>query len=278
MSVILVISSQVVCGYVGGSATRTILEGLGHRVWLVPTVILSNHPGHAEVTGEQVPAERIGSLLDGLERNGWLAEIDMVMTGYLPTRSHGEQAAAAIDRVVAAQPSARVVCDPILGDDPDGLYVDESAAATIRDSILPRAGLATPNRFELEWLTGLPVTNPAQAVTAALALPQVEVLASSIPGNAGGGTLHDMILSEDGSWRTTIERRDVVPHGIGDLLAALYLGHAVNSAPPKTALARASAGVQAALNSSPGPDDLPLPQIQPLWAQAPLWPVEELAV
>lgn len=276
MSVVLVISSQVVCGYVGGSASRTVLEGLGHRVWLVPTVILSNHPGHADVTGEQVPAERIGSLLDGLDRNGWLAEIDMVMTGYLPTPAHVEQAAAAIDRVIAARPATRIACDPILGDDPGGLYVDESSAAMIRDNILPRAGLVTPNRFELEWLSGLAVANPAQALKAARALPDVDVLASSIPADAGGDTIHDMITGEDAGWRTSMAQRDVVPHGIGDLLAALYLGHALNGAPPQTALARASAGVQAALNSSPGPDDLPLPQLRARWAEAKPLPTEKL--
>ncbi len=50
-----------------------------------------------------------------------------------------------------------VLCDPVIGDH-GGLYVPEAVATAIRDRLMPLATLATPNRFELAWLTG---TEPA---------------------------------------------------------------------------------------------------------------------
>ncbi len=41
----------------------------------------------------------------------------------------------------------RIVVDPVLGDDPKGLYVPEAVAAELREQLVPLADVVTPNAF-----------------------------------------------------------------------------------------------------------------------------------
>ena len=81
---VLAISSQVARGHVGLGAVVPVLQALGHDVIALPTVLLSNHPGHAHAAGECVGPDQLRRMLDALGANGWLGEIDAVLTGYLP--------------------------------------------------------------------------------------------------------------------------------------------------------------------------------------------------
>jgi pyridoxine kinase len=84
----LVISSQVAHGHVGLSAIVPALQAMGHEVIALPTILLSNHPGHAKVAGFKVEPSVLGQMLDALEANGRLKRVDAVLTGYLPTVDH----------------------------------------------------------------------------------------------------------------------------------------------------------------------------------------------
>ena len=85
---VLAISSEVARGHVGNSAARFALNRLGHQVIALPTVMLSNHPGHSHVAGTRIEPDTLRRMLDALDKNGWLAEVDAVLTGYLPTAEH----------------------------------------------------------------------------------------------------------------------------------------------------------------------------------------------
>lgn len=275
MAIVLCISSQTARGYVGGSAARIALERLGHQAWLLPTVVLSNHPGHCVFAGEQVPPGRLRAMLDALKANGWIEEIDAVLAGYLPTAEHVRFAESAIEAVRGVNPQARVLCDPILGDDPDGLYIDETAAQALRDAVLPLADVVTPNRFELEWLTGLGAGSAAEAAKAAAALAAPSALVTSLPG-AAPGTLCNLLWSNGKALVGEVALRSFAPHGAGDLLAALFLGHLLKGASMEEALGRAVAGVEAALEASGMADELQL-TADDGWARASPLPVAPLA-
>jgi pyridoxine kinase len=266
MAIVLCISSQTARGYIGGSAARIALERLGHQAWHLPSVVLSNHPGHAVFAGEQVPPGRLRAMLDALKANGWIDEIDAVLTGYLPTPEHVGFAESAVAMVRAVNPDATVLCDPIMGDDPGGLYLDESAAAAIRDMLLPLANMITPNRFELEWLAGREVRSVAQAMEAAAALPCPAALVTSLPGVAPE-TVCNLLRDGSSAWECAVAERPFAPHGAGDLLAALYLGHRLKGAPAQDAFGRAVAGVGKALETSGMADELQL-AADPGWADA----------
>ena len=56
---------------------------------------------------------------------------------------------------VRRHPQAIYCCDPVIGDVEEGVYVREGIEAFCATHALPQADIATPNRFELERLTGL---------------------------------------------------------------------------------------------------------------------------
>lgn len=256
MARVLVLSSHVAFGTVGLAVTVPVLQSLGHEVIALPTIVLSNHPGYPHVAGEKLPAVDLERMLNALAANRWLRGTDAVLTGYLPTPSHVVAACSAVRRVRAGNASALIVCDPIFGDDPEGLYLDAPTAAAVRQQLLPLCDLATPNRFELAWLTGRKVDSPETAVEAARALDVPAVVATSIP--APGDQLASLHVSKNEACGCFVPRRRTAPHGTGDLLAALYLGHALNGAEPGTALGAAVAGVEAAIGASADRDELSL--------------------
>ncbi|HKZ96941.1 MAG TPA: PfkB family carbohydrate kinase [Hyphomicrobiaceae bacterium] len=274
MARILALSSMVARGCVGLSAIVPALHRLGHEVIALPTVLLSNHLGHARAAGMEVPADKLAQIIDALDGNGWLGELDAVLTGYLPSPGHVRLAVAAIERVRSHRAAARVFCDPVLGDDPKGLYLDETAAATLRDELVPRADTLTPNRFELAWLSGRPVEDARSAIEAARRLPVAVTLATSVP--APGATIANLLISASRCYRCLVPRLEAVPHGTGDFMTALFAGYCLKGGTGAGPLAAATAGVAAAIAASHGKDELELAASQDAWSGAPPLPVDEL--
>lgn len=257
MARILAISSQVAFGHVGLSALVPVLQRQGHEVITVPTVVLSNHYGYELVGGVDLEPSAMASILTALQSNGWLEGLDALITGYMPSVQHVEVVARGLTRLADEMPDLIYLCDPVIGDDPDGLFVDEDVAAAIRDQLVPLADIVTPNRMELAWLTGQPVTDCASADAACDLLGgDLLVAATSIP--AGAGQLANLLSTEDEACYATTIRRGGVPHGTGDLFAALLLGHMLNGCDDRESLARAAAGVGTVVLASIGATELKL--------------------
>jgi pyridoxine kinase len=263
---VLALSSNVAYGSVGLAAIVPALHCLGHEVVAVPTVLLSNHPGHDHVSGEQIAPATLERILDQLAANGWLASIDAVLTGYLPSEAHVEVACSAFARVLTANASALLICDPVLGDEPGGLYIDEAAAAAIGEHLVPQSDLVTPNAFELAWLSDVWFETPEGAAEAARGIGVPAVLATSVP--ASDDRLATLLVSEKATQACFVPRRPMAPHGTGDLLAALYLGHLLNGLQADACLARAVAAVEASIGRSAGKGELSLAGAGAIWAGA----------
>jgi pyridoxine kinase len=270
MARVLVLSSHVAFGSVGLAAIVPALQWLGHEAIVMPTVLLSNHPGYARFAGDPVLPGQIAAMVDALEANGWLADTAAVITGYLPSPAHVGEARSAVERVRHANPSAIYLCDPVFGDEAEGLYLSNATASAIRDELLPLCSLATPNGFELSWLAGLPVGDPLEARQAAGALGVPSVLATSVP--ATDDRLANVLVTRDACVACYVRRRPSAPHGTGDLLAAMYLGRLLNGEAPAAALAAAASAVEASVAASLGRDELPLAAAGALWANAPALP------
>lgn len=265
MSTVLLLSSQVAYGHVGLSAGAPVLRRLGHRVTPLPTVMLSNHPGWPHVAGMRTPVETLRAMVDALADNGWLAAHDTLLTGYLPTPDHVALAADLVARLRAANPAARVVVDPVLGDLPKGLYIDAAAAEAIRDGLVPLADVLTPNAFELGWLSGLDPDSPklaslhgAECLARALA-PAAHVLVTSPP--MGAGQTGVLSVRPEGSAIFRMPQLSGVPHGVGDVLAALVAGGCA----PGAALGHLSALIAQSLHA----DHLRIAETADFWAAAP---------
>lgn len=252
---VLSIQSEVVRGHVGNSAARFALQRLGFDVWAVPTVLLSNHPGHGRFRGEATTAGAMAALVDGLDAHGWLARCSGVVSGYLGAADQARVVAEAVRRVKAQNPRAVYLCDPVFGDD-DGAYARPGVAEAMARELVPLADIVTPNRFELSSLTSKRIENAADAVAAARALGKAETVVTSVPFE--GGRIGTVAVSRDGAWGAAAPRIERVPNGSGDLLSALYLGARLRGRDPAGALSSASSAVDAVLRASAGADELRL--------------------
>jgi pyridoxine kinase len=275
MPTILSLSSQVARGHVGHSAAVFAWQRLGLEVVALPTILLSNRPDYPHRAGERVRPELLAEMIAALDANGWLGEIDAVFTGYLPSAAHVEVARGLVERLRADKPGLFYCCDPIIGDEPGGLYIAPESAEAIRSDLLPLADLITPNRFELGWLTGQSVATGAEALEAARAVDAM-VLATSVAGETDA-ELVNLLTAGEHAWRCVVGRREAVPHGTGDLMAALMLAHLLRSRTPPDALSVATGGLEAVIDASMGRDELDLIGAQDRWASPPPWPVEMLA-
>lgn len=241
---VLSISSQVVWGPVGNSAAVPALQAMGHEVLSLPTVTLSNHPGHGAPKGFRTTPEDMAQMLTALETLGALRHVDGVMTGYFASPGQVEEVAKLIARI---QPSF-VLVDPVMGDH-GRLYVPEAVAQAIRSQLLPLASCIAPNGFELGWLSGRGVTDEESAIAAARMLGTGEVLATSIA--AADDRLATLLITAQDVHAVRVPKLPAVPHGTGDFLSGLYLAARL-AMPPETALSSAMQTLQRAITLSAG--------------------------
>ena len=238
---VIVISSHVARGAVGNRAAVFALEHLGHRVWAVPTVTLPWHPGHGRATRIVPPTDQFAALLSDLGKAPWLGEVDAVLSGYLGDSGQAEAVAALVDAVKARNPRALYLCDPVMGD-AGGLYVPEATALAMRDLLLPAADIATPNRFELEWLAGEALADNGAVARAASALAAETVLVTSAHAMMSGSIGNLLVTDRE---VLLAEHRAIAnpPNGTGDLAAALFLARRLQGIAGEKALQTTAAAV-----------------------------------
>ena len=238
------ISSQVVWGPVGNSAAVPALQAKGHEVLALPTITLSNHPGHGAPAGFRTQAEDMARMFAALESLGALSDLDAMLTGYFASPGQVEEVAGLLDRV----PVPFLLVDPVMGDH-GRLYIPQEVAEAIREHLVPRASCVTPNAFELAWLSGSGVTDEDSAIAAARALGTAEVLATSIP--VAGDRLATLLVTADSVDRVVTPKLANVPHGTGDFLSGLYLAERLVQE-PRAALASAMKTLARAIALSAG--------------------------
>jgi pyridoxine kinase len=246
---ILSIQSEVVYGHVGNGAARLALQRLAHEVFSIPTVIFSNHTGYGSFAGEPIPAAHITALVEALDKHGILKGVTAVLSGYLGSADQAVAIAEVVERVKAANPSAIYCCDPVAGDLPEGAYVSDDIAGGIAARLLPVADIATPNAYELGRFTDRTVEDPHSAIEAARTLGPGIVLCTSVPSREPD-RIATMAVTAEAAWLTETPRREHVPHGLGDLMTALFLGQWLRSRDIPGALGLATSSVDAILRAS----------------------------
>jgi len=212
---------------------------------------------------------RLAEMIEALDANGLLDGHDALLTGYLPSAAHVALACDVVDRLARRGPRFKIVVDPILGDDPKGLYLAEEAALAVRDRLLPLADVMTPNCFELGWLTGRSVATMAEAREAAESLTRGSeraVLVTSPPIPDGDTGVFVVGPHEEALFRAP--RIANVPHGSGDAFSAMIAAG--------VSVGAVLGHLQALVEASSGADRLAIVSAADRWIRAPVIASERL--
>ena len=248
---VLSIQSRVAYGHVGNAASVFPLQRLGIEAWALDTVAFSNHTGHGRWRGSAVAAAQIADLFEGVAALGVLPQIDAVLSGYLGDAATGPVLLDIVERVRRANPKALFCCDPVIGDTDTGSYVTDGIAEFFRDEALKLADIATPNRFELEYLTGAAVATTAEAAEAAAILrgrgPGIVLLTSL---DSAPDRITMLAAGPDGAWAVETPRLPVMLNGCGDVTAALFLAQLLRGASLADALALTAAAIFAVIDTT----------------------------
>jgi pyridoxine kinase len=251
----LSLQSHVAYGYVGNRAATFPLQRLGHEVWAVNTVEFSNHTGYGAWRGRTAPADQVAEIVAGIESLGMLSRCDALLTGYVGDAALGDVVLDTAARVRAANPRAVWCCDPVLGDVDTGIYVKPGIDTFFRERAIPAADLITPNHFELEHLTGTTVATMDDALTAARGLlngPRLALITSLRRADAPPDQVEMVAVARDAAWRvcTPLIGFEIAPNGTGDMVAALFSAHWIESGDIPQALGRAASSVFAVLEAT----------------------------
>ena len=251
MPTVLSVQSRVAYGHVGNAASVFPLQRLGIEAWALDTVAFSNHTGHGKWRGSAVAAPEIAALFEGIAALGVLPQIDAVLSGYLGDAGTGPVLLDIVERVRRANPKALFCCDPVIGDTDTGSYVTDGIAEFFRDEALELADIATPNRFELEYLTGAAIATIGEAAEAAEMLRRRgpgTVLLTSL--DAAPDRITMLAAGPDGAWAVETPRLPVMLNGCGDVTAAVFLAHLLRGAGLADALASTAAAIFAVIDTT----------------------------
>jgi len=252
---ILSIQSWVAYGHVGNASAVFPLQRLGAEVWSINTVQFSNHTGYGDWTGQVYTGNAVRELVDGIAARDVLRRCDAVLSGYMGDAGIGSAILHAVARVRQENPNAIYCCDPVIGDEEEGVYVREGIEEFLRDHALPQADIATPNRFELERLTGIDCASLADAKRAAESLAGRMrpdglrcVLLTSLETELTPGDHMDLLVAEGDRFHLLrTPRLPVAVNGAGDAIAALFLFHRIASGSAVKALEEAGSAVHGLL-------------------------------
>ena len=262
MTQILVISSFVATSSVGGSIAPATLAHLGIDCALAPTTLLGRHPGLGSPGGSAVPADRLASMLEGIEAHGDYDKCNGLITGYFASPEQVHVAADTIDKVRASKrpetkpwlppTKAKIIVDPIMGDSDSGLYIREDTANAIRQDLIKRADVITPNLWEFAYLTRTDIHSLQTAEhvwKAAQSLP-CDAMITSIPSEIGLGTLYIEKEHEAAWFCETPKLNGYIPHGTGDLATLLLSAYLSENYECKEALMKAIGGTSAVIEAA----------------------------
>jgi pyridoxine kinase len=252
---ILSIQSWVSYGHVGNASAVFPLQRLGAEVWSINTVQFSNHTGYGDWTGEVYSGQAVKDLVSGIAARDAFRRCDAVLSGYVGDADIGEAILHAVALARQANPGTIYCCDPVIGDADTGVYVRPGVEAFLRDRALPAADIATPNRFELERLTGSDCASldaAKQAVARLRTIMRADgpgcVLLTSLETETTPRDHMDMLSFEAGSFHLLrTPRLPVAVNGAGDAIAALFLFHWLRTGDAVAAMEAAGSSIHGLL-------------------------------
>jgi pyridoxine kinase len=175
-----------------------------------------------------------------------LPRCDGVLSGYMGAPATGEAILDAVDRVRAANQTARYCCDPVIGDKGRGVFVRPGVPEFMRERAVPAADIVTPNQFELDYLSGLTSRTLDETIKACGAVhamgPGTVLVTSLFVDDTPKDAIDVFASGPDGRFRTRTPLLDIALNGTGDAAAALFFAHLLRT--------RSTAGALSLMTSS----------------------------
>ncbi len=232
----------------GGAGVQADLKAVtqlgGHGFCALTALTVQNSLGVLDV--HPVPlgfiAAQARAVLDDLGA-------DIIKTGML-----GDVATAELCAEIIADSHLPAVIDPVMVAKGGAPLLDPSAIASVRDLLIPKATLLTPNAPEASVLTGLAIEtldDQRRAGEALLRLGAQAVLMKG--GHLPGEALVDLLMTHKGE--TRFEGRRIATrhtHGTGCTLASAIAAGLAQGQGLTDAVARARRYLDAALHAAPG--------------------------
>ncbi|WP_102192182.1 pyridoxal kinase PdxY [Microbacterium aurantiacum] len=269
---ILSIQSAVAYGHVGNSAAVFPLQRIGVEVLPVYTVNFSNHTGYGAWRGPLIAPDDVREVITGIEERGVFGQIDAVLSGYQGGEGIGDVIIDAVARVKAANPDAVYACDPVMGNAKSGCFVAPAIPVLLRERVVPVADIITPNQFELGFLTETdPDTLESTLASADLARamgPRTVLVTSVERPDREEGTIEMLAVDDHGAWIVQTPHLPMKANGSGDVTAALFTAHYVQTGSAQTALERTASSVYDLLKATleSGERELQLVEAQEFYA------------
>ena len=213
----------------------------GEAVVTLLTVQNTIRVSRVEVMRADLVREQLDAVLEdvppGAAKTGALGSAEVVRT---------------VARAAASFPFPLVV-DPVMISKHGHPLLAPEAMDAIRQELLPRAALITPNVPEAETLAGFAIRSPDDARRAACRIQQLGVPAVLIKGGHATGPATDVLLC-GGEWFEFTAPRIDTPHTHGTgctYSAAITAGLAAGAGIPD-AVARAKEFIAEAIRTNPG--------------------------
>jgi hydroxymethylpyrimidine/phosphomethylpyrimidine kinase len=175
---------------------------------------------------------------------------DAIKTGMLGDAAMVEVVA----RVLDSAPGVPAVIDPVMVAKGGAALLAPEAVAAVRERLIPRAALLTPNAPEAQALSGLPIASTDDLRRAGEALLEAGARAVLMKGgHVPGDRVVDLLITPSGETVFEGERIDTRhTHGTGCTLASACATGLAQGLPLTEAVARAWAYVHEAMLRAPG--------------------------
>ncbi|MGB0564846.1 MAG: bifunctional hydroxymethylpyrimidine kinase/phosphomethylpyrimidine kinase, partial [Spirulinaceae cyanobacterium] len=141
----------------------------------------------------------------------------------------------AVAEVLDAQPIAALVIDPVMVSRTGAVLIDQAAIATLRDRLLPKALITTPNRYEAQILAGMTIDTLAQMQQAAQVIQGLGPQTVLVKGGSLADDLQGTDVWLDGEHCEVLTTERVVTphtHGTGCTLAAAIAANLAQGTTP----------------------------------------------
>lgn len=176
---------------------------------------------------------------------------DCIKTGMLHDSGVIETVLAAVNRDA---PDVPMVVDPVMVAKGGAALLQDEAVVTLRNSLLPRAALLTPNVPEAEALAGRALAGAADMEDLARALLDLGPKAVLLKGgHMDGAVVRDLLITQAGIRIFENQRIDTPhTHGTGCTLASAIAAGVANGLALEDAVDQAEAYLHEAIRTAPG--------------------------